>query len=78
MEGKTANNTETNPETNEQVMKQFKVILVGVFIVLLLFLGFFIYNLIKCYLPQWKNRRELVKEENMNSVEVRRIEIDEI
>ncbi len=71
-------NTDSGETTNDQVMQQFKVILVGVFLVLLLFLAFFVYNLIKCYLPKWRNRRELVKEENANNVEVRKIEIEEI
>jgi hypothetical protein len=34
---------------DEKLIKQFKILIVVVFIVLLLFLGLFIYNLIKCY-----------------------------
>ena len=30
-----------------------------VFMILLAFLGFFVYNLIKCYLPKWKREKEM-------------------
>ncbi len=79
MEETPSNHTETGDATNDQVMQQFKIILVIVFVVLILFLAFFVYNLIKCYLPKWRNRRELVKEEESgNHVEIRKIEIEEI
>ncbi len=45
----------------DSVVKQFKIIVVVVFIILLCFLGFFVYNLIKCYLPKWR-RNKLVDE----------------
>ena len=41
----------------ENIVKQFKIIVVVVFVILLFFLGFFIYNLIKCYLPKWRKNR---------------------
>ena len=45
----------------KNVVKQFKIIVAVVFVILLFFLGFFIYNLIKCYLPKWR-RSKLVDE----------------
>lgn len=80
MEETPKNNTDTDTgdATNDQVMQQFKIILGGVFVILILFLAFFVYNLIKCYLPKWRNRRELVKEENANNIEVRKIEIEDL
>ena len=46
---------------DEKLITQFKIMIVVVFIVLIFFLGFFIYNLIKCYLPKLRNKR-LVEE----------------
>ncbi len=45
----------------DNIMKQFKIIVAVVFVILLLFLGFFVYNLIKCYLPKWR-RNKLAEE----------------
>jgi hypothetical protein len=72
-------NLETEVNANEQAkndaMKQFYFILTVVFIILLVFLGFFIYNLIKCYLPKWMNKKNSgVIEET----EIRKIEFEEI
>ena len=41
----------------KNVLKQVKIIVAVVFVILLFFLGFFIYNLIKCYLPKWRRNR---------------------
>ncbi len=46
---------------DKNIMKQFKIIVVVIFVALLFFLGFFVYNLIKCYLPKWR-RNKLVDE----------------
>lgn len=43
---------------DEKLLKQFKIIIILVFVVLLVFLGCFIYNLIKCYLPKWRKNKE--------------------
>lgn len=43
-------------EIDDDVLRQFKIIMIVVLLVLLAFLGFFVYNLIKCYLPKWKGR----------------------
>ena len=43
--------------SDEKVLLQFKIIIIVVFIILLIFLGAFIYNLIKCYLPKWKKKK---------------------
>ena len=58
----TCNNATTNDEQckdiDDNVIQQFKIIITIVLIVLLAFLGFFVYNLIKCYLPKWRRERE--------------------
>ena len=77
------NNTNTHINTSDQTkneaMKQFYYIIIFIFIVLLVFLGFFIYNLIKCYLPKWRGKRELVKEtESGSHIDSRKIEFEEI
>ena len=41
----------------EGIIKQFRIIVAVVFVVLLFFLGFFVYNLIKCYLPKWRGNK---------------------
>ena len=58
--GATIDNEECNA-MEEGIIKQFKIIVIVVFIILLFFLGFFVYNLIKCYLPKWR-RSKLVDE----------------
>ena len=68
----------TNATTNDDVckqidndaVKQFKILVTLVFIGLIIFLIYFIYNLIKCYLPKWRKEREL-KEEVERKVEIR-------
>ena len=54
-------NNEECKAMEDNVVRQFKIIVVVVFIILLFFLGFFVYNLIKCYLPKWRRNR-LVEE----------------
>ncbi len=72
--------SDTQNSTKDEAMNQFYFIITIAFIVLLVFLGFFIYNLIKCYLPKWTNKRELVRENdhNVNAGIERRIEFEEI
>ena len=53
---------------DEKLLKQFKIIIVLVFVVLLVFLGCFIYNLIKCYLPKWTKKR-LTEEERQVEIQ---------
>ena len=53
----TGNNTLCSDD-EDNIVFQFKVIITIVFIVLLCFLGFFVYNLIKCYLPKWRKKKE--------------------
>ena len=43
------------------VIQLFKIIISLVLIVLLVFLGFFVYNLKKCYLPKRRRERKLRK-----------------
>jgi hypothetical protein len=57
---------------DEKLIKQFKIMIVVVFIVLLLFLGLFIYNLIKCYLPKWKKNKMI---EEVRQVEIQNSQI---
>jgi hypothetical protein len=68
------NNT-TDSEINQKATDEFKVIVTVVLVILLIFLGFFIYNLIKCYLPKWRRGKQLEEEHGGNS---RRIEIEEM
>jgi hypothetical protein len=65
----------TDSEINQKATDEFKVIVTVVLVILLLFLGFFIYNLIKCYLPKWRRAKQLGEEDGPNS---RRIEIEEM
>ena len=60
----TNNNTKTQipSEIDDEVVKQFKFIITIVFIILLLSLGYFVYNLIKCYLPKWRKKVNLQEE----------------
>ena len=44
-----ANGDNGQTEIDDDVIKQFKFIITLVFIVLLCSLGYFVYNLIKCY-----------------------------
>ena len=53
---------------NEQTVKQFQILIVIVFILLVFFLGCYVYNLIKCYLPKWR-KKKLVEEDRQ--VEIR-------
>ena len=53
---------------DEKLLKQFKIIIILVFLVLLVFLGCFIYNLIKCYLPKWTKKR-LTEEERQVEIQ---------
>ena len=53
----TINNTAFSSDEDDIVF-QFKIIISIVFIILILFLGFFVYNLIKCYLPKWRKNKE--------------------
>ena len=50
-------NNEECADFDKNVQQQFIVIISVVFIILLFFLGFFVYNLIKCYLPKWRKNR---------------------
>ena len=73
--------SDTESQAKNDVMKQFYFIITVVFIVLIIFLGFFIYNLIKCYLPKWmnKNKNKLPSQEETSSgYNSRKIEFEEI
>ena len=54
-------NNEECKAMEDNIIKQFKLIVLVVFVILLFFLGFFVYNLIKCYLPKWR-KSKLVEE----------------
>jgi hypothetical protein len=59
------NNTNSQNGQNEiddDIIKQFSIIIIIVFIVLVCSLGYFVYNLIKCYLPKWRNKKKLQEE----------------
>lgn len=46
-------------DVDSDIVANFKIIIFIVLLVLLVFLGFFVYNLIKCYLPKWTGRKRL-------------------
>ena len=50
-------------QLDDNIVKQFKLILTIVFIVLILFLLYFVYNLIKCYLPKWRRQQKYQEDE---------------
>lgn len=64
---KSSNIPEKN-QTAENAKKEFKIIIMIILVILFLFLCMFVYNLIKCYLPKWRNsKREFVDmSENTN------------
>ena len=53
---------------DKNMIMQFKILIVITFILLIFFLGCYVYNLIKCYLPKWRKQRQLVKEERQVEV----------
>lgn len=73
------NTTNTDEEDNMRAdaAKEFKFILMLVLLILLIFLAFFIYNLIKCYLPKWK-KDALKYDVTQTSNNSRKIEFTEI
>ena len=65
------NSTSIHNEENEiddQVIKQFKFIITIVFIILICSLGYFVYNLIKCYLPKWRKKK--LQEESLEPAQI--------
>lgn len=46
----------------DEMVTQFKILIVIIFILLIFFLGCYVYNLIKCYLPKWRNKKKLQEE----------------
>ena len=54
-------NDDVCKQIDNDAVKQFKILVSIVFIGLIIFLIYFIYNLIKCYLPKWRRNR-LVEE----------------
>ena len=61
-------NEEEQVEINDDVIKQFKFIITLVFIVLLCSLGYFVYNLIRCYLPKWRKKK--LQEESLQPAKI--------
>ena len=55
-------------ELDKNLVNQFKFLIVIIFIILIIFLGLYVYNLIKCNLQKWK-KKKLVDEERQ--VEIR-------
>ena len=53
---------------SEQTVKQFQILIVIVFILLIFFFGCYVYNLIKCYLTK-KKKKKFVEEDRQ--VEIR-------
>ena len=61
-------NEENEEEIDDEVIRQFKIIIVIVFIILLCSLGYFVYNLIKCYLPKWRKKK--LQEESLQPAHI--------
>ena len=55
-------------KVDEKMVTQFKILIVIIFILLIFFLGCYVYNLIKCYLPKWR-KKKFIEEERQ--VEIR-------
>ena len=55
-------------EIDDDVIKQFKLIISIVFIILLCSLGYFVYNLIRCYLPKWRKKK--LQEESLQPAQI--------
>lgn len=76
----TLNSTNTNTQ-NQALYDQFRLVLSCVIVVMIIFLIFFVYNLIKCYLPKWLEKRkqalqtEAPKKQRTNYAQV---ELDEV
>ena len=60
---------EGEQEIDDEIIKQFKMIITVVFIILVLFLLYFVYNLIKCYLPKWR-RNQKYQEDELKSAKI--------
>jgi uncharacterized membrane protein (DUF485 family) len=66
---------------NQALYDQFRLVLSCVIVVMIIFLIFFVYNLIKCYLPKWLDKRkqavqtEQPKKQRTNYAQV---ELDEV
>ena len=56
---------EESKEYDSSTIKQFKILIVIVFIILIFFLGCYVYNLIKCYLPKWRKKKLFDEERNV-------------
>ncbi len=63
-------NDDVCKQIDNDAIKQFKILVSIVFIGLIIFLIYFIYNLIKCYLPKWRRERQL-REEVERKVEIK-------
>lgn len=59
---------DNSEELDDEIIKQFKLIISIVFIVLILSLIYFVYNLIKCYLPKW--RKAKLQEDELKSAKI--------
>ena len=63
-------NDDVCKQIDNDAVKQFKILVSIVFIGLIIFLIYFLYNLIKCYLPKWRRERQL-REEVERKVEIK-------
>ncbi len=53
----TSSNIPDKNSTAENAKKEFKIIIMIILFILFIFLCMFVYNLIKCYLPKWRNQK---------------------
>ena len=85
MSSNNTNSTNSTDATKENQINNLKLIIVIVIIIMCLFLCFFIYNLIKCYLPKFlknadkdNNRYIDQKDESRIKNERGKIEFEEL
>lgn len=63
-------------QVDSSVVKQYKLILGLALIFLVICLGLFIYNLIKCYLPKWRKDSKRLHEEKSEIANQRNVKIE--
>ena len=84
MSNNTVSNSTNGTNPNQALYNEFKLVLSCVVVVMIIFLVFFVYNLIKCYLPKWtakkedKGTEENVKEKKAIRTNYSQVELDEV
>jgi len=66
--------TKDDKNIDNAATEQFKLILYVIIGVLVLFLLFFVYNLIKCYLPKWQGTDSNYRDRDKEKIDSRDME----